>query len=320
MLTPKVKQKTMKLIDATWQVSKATIPTWSSYTLINESNLWKLPNVCRIQSKHACLECLKFPETKMCVWKSHLKLDLFMGTHVFFLTGWFALCKKAPFYLIPMSSLLESQLQYGDLNLLIIYWNHIEANGLCHVWAMYPLPIQAFAPQTLCDHLGFLGIMARATCHKKDPRPSNSVRLNLGGDSLINLFPMLREQQTPNTTPQDFFPYSPEISHHCSGSCLFQITVFSIYMRFPNLSPADSLAKKTHQGLDFRVSPCFFVQLICHGFFELKKRTAGVAQIVRDGRPSFWRPQRVVETRVVPPTSLSIAATTPHGWIPGSKI
>lgn len=86
--------------------------------MINESNLWKLPNVCRIQSNHACLECLKFPETKMCVWKSHLKLDLFMGTHVFFLTGWFALCKKAPFYLISTSSLLESQLQYGDLHLL----------------------------------------------------------------------------------------------------------------------------------------------------------------------------------------------------------
>lgn len=90
-----------------------------------------------------------------------------------------------------------------------------------------------------------------------------------GGDSLINLFPMLREQQTPNTTPQDFFPYTPEISHHCSGSCLFQITVFSIYMRFPNLSPAISLAKKK-QELDFKVSPCFFVQRICHDFFLLK--------------------------------------------------
>lgn len=117
-----------------------------------------------------------------------------------------------------------------------------------------PLPIQAFAPQTLCDHLGFLGIMARATCHKKNPRPSNSVRLNLAGDSLINLFPMLRERQTPTTNPQDFSPYTPEISHHCSGSCL--------YRRCPNLSPANSPAKKTKIKSEKlqRNSPCFFVK------------------------------------------------------------
>ena len=131
---------------------------------------------------------------------------------------------------------------------------------------MYPLPIQAFAPQTLCDHLGFLGIMARATCRKKDPRPSKT----FWGDSLINLFPMLREQQTPNTTPHftSLFRKLPLPNHRILY--LYEISKF-VPSKF-------SSQKKTIKSLTSKSSkflPAFFVQRICHGLFvEVNKKKA----------------------------------------------